>query len=68
MPKLGEQIGYLSHELAEDLAPMMDNHGHVLLAKILNVTGHEDGHSPGVNIQIEEYKPAASRDGVGTQS
>ena len=58
-PRLGEQIGYLSHELAEDLAPMMDKHGHVLLAKILNVTGHEDGHSLGVNIQIEEYKPAA---------
>ena len=58
-PRLGEQIGYHPHDLAEDLAPRMDKHGHVLLAKVLNVTGHEDGHSLGVNIQIEEYKPAA---------
>jgi len=60
-PRLAEQIGYLSRELAEDLAPMMDEHGHVLIAKILEVTGHEDGHSLGVNIEIEEYKPAMSR-------
>jgi len=57
-PRLAEQIGYLSRELGEDLAPMMDDHGHILMAKILEVTGHEDCHSLGVNIQIEEYKPA----------
>jgi len=55
-PRLAEQLGYLSRELAEDLAPRMDKHGHVLLAKILEVTGGEN--ALGVNIQIEEYKPA----------
>jgi hypothetical protein len=57
-PKLGEQLGYLSRELAQDLAPNMDRQGFVLMAKILQVTGRENGHSLGVNIQIEEYKPA----------
>lgn len=59
-PGLGELIGYLSHELAEELAPRMDQCGHVLKATILEVTGHEHGHSLGVNIQIEEYKPAVT--------
>jgi hypothetical protein len=36
----------------------MDEHGFILLAKILNVTGGEDGQSVGVNIQIEAYRPA----------
>jgi hypothetical protein len=57
-PHVGEQLGYVSHELADDLAPDMDEHGFVLLAKILEVTGAEDGHSLGVNIQIEAYRPA----------
>jgi hypothetical protein len=57
---LGEQIGYVSHELAEDLAPKMDLEGFVLLAWIMNVTG-EDSDSLGVNIQIEEYKPTPPR-------
>jgi hypothetical protein len=54
--RLGEQIGYVSRELAEDLAPKMDFERFVLLAWIMNVTG-EDSDSLGVNIQIEEYKP-----------
>jgi hypothetical protein len=57
-PRLGEQLGYVSHELAEELAPKMDNDGFVLFAWIMNVTGGEDGESLGVNIQVEEYKPA----------
>jgi hypothetical protein len=32
--------------------------GFVLFAWIMNVTGGEDDESFGVNIQIEEYKPA----------
>jgi len=60
-PRLGEQIGYVSHELAEDLAPKMDSHGFVLMAWIMNVTGGEDDESVGVNIQIEEYRPAKHR-------
>jgi hypothetical protein len=35
----------------------MDLEGFVLLAWVMNVTG-EDSDSLGVNIQIEEYKPA----------
>jgi hypothetical protein len=56
--RLGEQLGYLSRELAEEIAPNMDGHGFILMAKILNVTGEEYGHSLGVNIEVEEYKPA----------
>jgi hypothetical protein len=55
-PRLAEQIGYVSRELAEDLAPKMDVEKFVLFAWIMNVTG-EDSDSLGVNIQIEEYKP-----------
>jgi single-stranded-DNA-specific exonuclease len=54
--RLGEQIGYVPRELAEDLAPKMDVEKFVLFAWIMNVTG-EDSDSLGVNIQIEEYKP-----------
>jgi hypothetical protein len=57
-PHVGEQLGYVSHELADDLAPDMDERGFILLAKILNVTGGEDGRNLGVNIQIEAYRPA----------
>lgn len=57
-PSLAQQLGYVSRELAEDLAPRMDKHGHVLMARILTVTESEDGNIVGVNIQIEEYKPA----------
>jgi hypothetical protein len=57
-PRLAEQLGYLSHELAEKLAFRMDHFGHVLFAKILNVTCGEDGKNFGVNIQVDEYEPA----------
>lgn len=56
-PRLAEQIGYVSRELAEDLAPKIDVEKFVLFAWIMNVTG-KDSDSLGVNIQIEEYKPA----------
>jgi hypothetical protein len=59
--RLGEQIGYVSRELAEDLAPKMDHEGFVLMAWIMNVAGGEDNKSLGVNIQIEEYRPAKHR-------
>jgi hypothetical protein len=60
-PRLGEQLGYLSRELAEELAPNMDEHGFVLMAWIMNVTGGEDDECLGVNIQVEEYKPTKPR-------
>ena len=59
--RLGEQIGYVSRDLAEDLAPKMDHEGFVLMAWIMNVAGGEDNKSLGVNIQIEEYRPAKHR-------
>jgi len=57
-PRPGELIGYVSRELAEDLARKVDHDGFVLMAWIKNVTGGEDKKSFGVNIQIEEYRPA----------
>src|SRR5208282_5432937 len=59
--RLGEQIGYVSRDLAEDLAPKMDHEGFVLMAWIMNVAGGEDDEGFGVNIQIEEYRPAKHR-------
>jgi hypothetical protein len=53
-PRMGEQLGYLSSLLAQDLAPLLDG-GIVMFAKILNVTG-EDKDTEGVNIEIEQYK------------
>jgi hypothetical protein len=56
--RLGETLGYLSHELAEKLAPDMDKRQHTLMGTITAVMGGEYQHSLGVNIQIEEYRPA----------
>jgi HIRAN domain len=55
-PRQGELLGYLSRDLAERLAPQMDD-GFVLMARITEVTGGEDRRSLGVNIQVEEYRP-----------
>jgi len=55
-PRLGEQLGYVSRDLAEKLAPEMDE-GFVLFAQITAVTGGDDGRSFGVNVRIEEYEP-----------
>jgi hypothetical protein len=54
----GEQIGYLSLELARDLAPILDQGGVVMFAEVLELTGDltgEDGGNVGVNIRVEEY-------------
>jgi hypothetical protein len=58
--RLGEQLGYLSRELAEELAQLMDEQKVVLMAEILNVTGAQYGWSLGVNIQVEEYRRGSS--------
>jgi HIRAN domain len=57
-PRIGEQLGYLSRELAEEFAPRMDHDGFVLMAQILDVTGREAGASVGVNIEMSVYMPA----------
>jgi HIRAN domain len=63
-PRVGEQLGYLSKELAEELAPDMDKREFVLLGRISNVTGGQDGESLGVNIQVEQYMPAQIAEGA----
>jgi HIRAN domain len=57
-PRIGEQLGYLSRELAEEFAPRMDHDGFVLMAEILELTGGHDGESVGVNFEMSIYMPA----------
>jgi hypothetical protein len=57
-----EQLGYLSRELAQDLAMFFDD-GPLGLAEILEVTGDlsgQRGGNVGVNIRAEVYAPGAS--------
>jgi len=49
----GEQIGYLSRNLAEEMATVMDS-GIGLEAVIRHLTGGEPGRSLGVNIDVYE--------------
>lgn len=58
--KLGEQLGYISREVALELSTDMDANGFVVMAKILDVTGAEYGRF-GVNIEVEEYRPVLSK-------
>lgn len=58
-PRIGEQLGYLSRELAEELAPRMDDGEFVLMGEILDVSGGHDGESVGVNYEMSVYMPAA---------
>jgi hypothetical protein len=58
-PRIGEQLGYLSRELAEEFAPRIDGKGVALMAEILNVSGGYDGESVGVNFEMSVYMPAA---------
>lgn len=59
-PRLGEQLGYLSRNLAEEFAVRMDDDGWVMMAAILNISGEQYGESLGVNIEIAIYAPAPS--------
>jgi len=52
----GEQIGYLSSEVAEELAPLMDD-GWEVKAVVKDITGDE-GKISGVNIEIEKIPPS----------
>jgi len=51
-----DKIGYISHELAEELAPLMDS-GHRITCMVLNKTGGGVGESFGVNIELTIYTP-----------
>lgn len=57
-PRIGDQLGYLSRELAEELAPRMDADGFVLMAEIMDVSGGHNGESVGVNFEMSVYMPA----------
>jgi len=59
-PGMGEQLGYLSAELAQDLGPHMD-FGSITLAKIVEIIADPSDNKVGVKIQIEEYRPATGR-------
>lgn len=59
-PRMGEQLGYLSAELARDLAPHMD-FGSVILARIIAITADPSDDKAGIKIQIEEYRPSTGR-------
>jgi len=56
-PRLGEQVGYLSRDLAQKFAARMDNEGWVMMGEISNLTGQDD-ENLGVNIEIAVYMPA----------
>lgn len=58
--RMGEQLGYLSAELAQDMAPHID-FGSVTLAKIIEITTFPSDDKVGVKIQIEEYRPTTGR-------
>ena len=60
-PRLAEQIGYLSRDLAAEFAARMDNDGWVMMGAILNISGEEYGENLGVNIEIAVYRPAPSQ-------
>jgi hypothetical protein len=57
-PRIGEQLGYLSRELAEEFAPKMDDDGFVLMGEILDVSGGHEDESVGVNFEMSVYMPA----------
>lgn len=57
---VGEQIGYLSRELAEEFACRMDEDHFVLMAETLDITGAEYGNL-GVNIELSVYMPELKR-------
>jgi single-stranded-DNA-specific exonuclease len=48
----GNQLGFLTRDLASQLAPHMDE-GKIITATISNLTGGDNGYTRGVNIHIE---------------
>jgi len=57
-PIRGERLGYLSRELAQDFAPILDQGTVIMIAEILELTGdvsEDEGGNVGVNIRVEEY-------------
>lgn len=68
-PRIGEQLGYLSRELAEELAPRVDDGEFLLMGEILDVSGGHDGESVGVNYEnvglhacSERHAPPATQE------
>lgn len=58
--QMAEQIGYVSRELAQDIAPHLDR-GEVAIGQITQITGGEAGRpSIGVNIEVFLYRKIAT--------
>jgi hypothetical protein len=51
-----DQIGYLSANVAKELAPLMDSHW-LILATVVEITGGSNDRPYGVNIEIEKLSP-----------
>ena len=51
---LDDDIGYLSRELAAEIAPIMDSYNQMVTAEVTNITG-QDKDTLGVNILITIY-------------
>lgn len=60
-PRLGEQLGYLSRDLAQKFATRMDVDGWIIMGEILNLAGGQDGEALGVNIKLAIYRPAPTQ-------
>src|SRR5260370_35367115 len=57
--EIAQQLGYVSHDLTEDLTPKLDDGEHWMIAKITALTGDVSGwdaRSVGVNIEIEVFR------------
>jgi single-stranded-DNA-specific exonuclease len=59
----GEQVGFLRRQIAAAIAPIMDE-GAEYRAKVIQVTGGEDGHSLGVNVQVSRCDASAEASAV----
>jgi hypothetical protein len=59
-PRMSEQLGYLSRELAAEIAPLLDQ-GMMAIGQIAQITGGEPGRpSIGLNIEIYLYRRIAT--------
>lgn len=56
----GDQVGYLSGKIAEELAPLMDR-GQLVTCQVAEITGDYD-QTRGVNVQVTKYTLEETRE------